>query len=70
MLLFKKNNQTIKEKINELNILLATLENKEIKYSLIYNIDEDIILTITDKTSQRLTKSELKETKKSKKESE
>ena len=66
-MLFKKN-QSIKEKVNELNVLLSTLESREIKYSLIYNIDEDIILTITDKTSQRVTKSELKETKKTKKE--
>ena len=62
-MLFKKN-QSIKEKVNELNVLLATLESKEIKYSLIYNIDEDIILTITDKASQRITKAEIKEKKK------
>lgn len=67
-MLLKK--QTIKDKINDLNILLATLESKELKYSLIYNIDEDIILTITDKSSQRVTKNEIKEIKKSKKESE
>ena len=63
-----KNETTLKEKINQLNILLMTLENKDIKYTLIYNIDEDITLTISDKTSQRVTKSELKETKKEKKE--
>lgn len=62
-MLFKKN-QSIKEKVNELNVLLATLESKEIKYSLIYNIDEDILLTITDKSSQRITKAEIKEKKK------
>lgn len=62
-MLFKKN-QSIKEKVNELNVLLATLESKEIKYSLIYNIDEDIMLTITDKSSQRITKAEIKEKKK------
>lgn len=62
-MLFKKN-QSIKEKVNELNVLLATLESKDIKYSLIYNIDDDIMLTITDKTSQRITKAEIKEKKK------
>lgn len=62
-MLFKKN-QSIKDKVNELNVLLATLESKDIKYSLIYNIDEDIMLTITDKTSQRITKAEIKEKKK------
>ena len=65
-----KNETTLKDKINQLNILLMTLENKEIKYTLIYNIDDDITLTISDKSSQRMTKSEIKETKKSKKESE
>lgn len=70
MRLFRKNEKTLKEKINELNILLLTLENKEVKYSIIYNIDDDITLTISDKQSQRITKSELKENKKSKKESE
>ena len=67
---FFKQNETMKEKINQLNILLMTLENKDIKYTLIYNLDDDITLTISDKTSQRVTKSELKETKKTKKESE
>ena len=62
-MLFKKN-QSIKEKVNELNVLLATLESKDIKYSLIYNIDDDIMLTITDKSSQRITKAEIKEKKK------
>lgn len=70
MRLFRRNETTLKEKINQLNILLVTLENKDIKYSIIYNIDEDITLTISDKSSQRITKGELKETKKTKKESE
>lgn len=70
MRLFRRNETSLKEKINQLNILLVTLENKDIKYSIIYNIDEDITLTISDKSSQRITKSELKETKKAKKESE
>lgn len=69
MLRFLKK-ENIKEKINNLNIILSMLDNKEIKYNVIYNISDDITITISDKTTQRVTKSEIKETKKTKKESE
>lgn len=69
MLKFLKK-ENIKEKINNLNIILSMLDNKEIKYNVIYNISDDITITISDKTTQRVTKSEIKESKKTKKESE
>lgn len=58
---FKKD--TIKEKITNLNIILSTLEAKDIKYSVIYNISDDIVITISDKNS---VKANIKETKKKK----
>ena len=55
MLRFLKK-ENIKEKINNLNIILSMHDNKEIKYNVIYNISDDITITISDKTTQRVTK--------------
>lgn len=66
MLKFLKKD-SIKEKITNLNMILAMLETKEIKYSVIYNISDDIVINISDKAS---AKTHVKETKKTKKESE
>lgn len=69
MLFIKR--ETKKEKLNNLINLINLLESKEIKFSLVYTIDDDLTLTISDLNSVRVTKKELKETtKESKKKAE
>lgn len=60
------NKEKNKEKIQELNLLIATLESHEVKYSIIYNLSNDITITISDKNSVRVSTKETKETKKKK----
>lgn len=64
--MFWDKEKTTEEKIKELNLLIMTLENNEVKYQIVYNFSSDLIINITDKTSQR--KEVKKETKKTKKE--
>lgn len=64
--MFWDKEKTTQEKINDLNILIMTLENHEVKYQIVYNFSNDLIINITDKTSQR--KDVKKEAKKTKKE--
>lgn len=58
--MFWDKEKTTQEKINELNLLIMTLENNNVKYSIIYNFSDDLTLNITDKTSQRKTAKEKK----------
>lgn len=58
--MFWDKQKTTQEKINELNLLIMTLENNNVKYSIIYNFSDDLTLNITDKTSQRKTAKEKK----------
>lgn len=64
--MFWDKEKTTQEKINELNLLIMTLENHEVKYQIVYNFSTDLIINITDKSTQR--KEVKKETKKTKKE--
>lgn len=64
--MFWDKEKTTQEKINELNLLIMTLENNEVKYQIVYNFSSDLIINITDKSSQR--KEVKKEAKKTKKE--
>lgn len=64
--MFWDKEKTTEEKIKELNLLIMTLENNEVKYQIVYNFSSDLIINITDKTSQR--KDVKKEAKKTKKE--
>ena len=61
-MILKRDN--IKEKINELNLLLINLESHEVKFNIVYNLSNDLVITITDKTSQRTLKETTKKTKK------
>lgn len=64
--MFWDKEKTTQEKINELNLLIMTLENNEVKYQIVYNFSSDLIINITDRSSQR--KEVKKESKKTKKE--
>lgn len=64
--MFWDKEKTTEEKIKELNLLIMTLENNEVKYQIVYNFSSDLIINITDKSSQR--KEVKKEAKKTKKE--
>lgn len=55
--------KTTQEKINELNLLILTLENSDVKYSIVYNFSSDLILTINDKTSQKTNAKKVKKEK-------
>lgn len=61
--MFWNKEKTSQEKINELNMLIIMLENNEVKFNIVYNFSEDLIINICDKNSQRKTIKEKKEDK-------
>lgn len=63
-MLFKKNNSNeFLKKLTQLEQLLMTLENREIKFNIVYTFNDDLIINICDKSTKKESKKELEKQK-------